>query len=109
MSDSPDTVRRQWQILRMIPRFPRRIAVSVIHVRLLEEGAQVSRRTIERDLQGLLLIFPLTVDERSKPFGLSWIKDAPAFDLPGLSPSEGLTLLMARDHLRAVLPWRSQV
>jgi predicted DNA-binding transcriptional regulator YafY len=49
-------------------------------------------------------IFPLVVDERSKPFGWSWDKDAPAFDLPGMSASEALTLLMARDHLRAVMP-----
>lgn len=104
MPDYPETIRRQWQLLRMVPRFPRKIAVALMHERLSAEGWTVSRRTIERDLQALSTIFPLVVDDRSKPFGWSWDKDAPAFDLPGLMPSEALTLLMARDHLRAVLP-----
>jgi predicted DNA-binding transcriptional regulator YafY len=75
-----------------------------LHRQLDAEGYVVGKRTVERDLQVLSGIFPLVVDERSKPFGWSWDKDAPTFDLPGMSASEALTLLMARDHLRTVLP-----
>ncbi len=104
MTSASETLPRQWQTLRMIPRFPRRISATALHRQLEAEGYVVGKRTIERDLQVLSGIFPLVVDERSKPFGWSWDKDAPAFDLPGMSASEALTLLMARDHLRAVLP-----
>lgn len=40
------------------------------------------------------------------PLAGLWEKDAPAFDLPGISLSESLTLLMAREHLQAVMPSR---
>ena len=50
------------------------------------------------------MIFPLVSDERSRPYGWSWQKDAPAFDLPGISNSEAITLLLAREHLRNLLP-----
>jgi predicted DNA-binding transcriptional regulator YafY len=59
---------------------------------------------VERDLQSLASIFPLVSDERSRPFGWSWQNDAPAFDLPGISNSEAITLLLSREHLRNLLP-----
>jgi predicted DNA-binding transcriptional regulator YafY len=73
-------------------------------VQVAAAGCKITRRTIERDLQSLSAVFPLVVDERSKPFGWSWDRDAPAFGAPELSTSEALTLLMAREHLAAVLP-----
>ncbi|MDD5295822.1 MAG: hypothetical protein PHU46_02815 [Rhodocyclaceae bacterium] len=104
MSFTPDTLLRQWQTLRLIPRHPARISAGDLRERLVAEGFEVGKRTVERDLLALSRLFPLVADERSKPFGWSWQKDAPAFDLPGVAPSEALTLLMAREHLRPLLP-----
>lgn len=104
VSFTPDTLLRQWQTLRLIPRHPARISATELRERLGVEGFPVGKRTVERDLQALSRIFPLLSDERAKPYGWSWQKDAPAFDLPGLSTSEALTLLMAREHLRPLLP-----
>jgi predicted DNA-binding transcriptional regulator YafY len=104
MSFTPETLLRQWQTLRMIPRYPRMTTASVLCESLNEDGFVVGKRTVERDLQSLAMIFPLVSDERSKPFGWSWQKDAPAFDLPGISNSEAITLLLAREHLRTLLP-----
>lgn len=104
MSFTPETLLRQWQTLRLISRYPRQITAGDLCDRLAKEGFNVGKRTIERDLQSLARIFPLTSDERSKPYGWSWQKDAPAFDLPGLSNSEAITLLLAREHLRSLLP-----
>jgi predicted DNA-binding transcriptional regulator YafY len=104
MSFTPETLLRQWQTLRFIPRHPRRITAGELCSRLEKEGFNVVKRTVERDLQSLTLIFPLVSDERSKPYGWSWQKDAPAFDLPGLSNSEAITLLLAQEHLRTLLP-----
>lgn len=102
MSFTPETLQRHWQTLRLVPRYPQKIAVADLCSKLNAEFA-VDKRTVQRDLQSLSLIFPLLVDDRSKPFGWSWDKDA-AFDLPGLSLSECLTLLMAREHLQSVMP-----
>jgi predicted DNA-binding transcriptional regulator YafY len=104
MSFTPETLLRHWQTLRLIPRYPRRVSSGEILKSLAGEGYVVGKRTIERDLLALSRIFPLVVDERSKPYGWSWIKDAPAFDLPGISTSESLTLLMARQFLCSVMP-----
>ncbi len=104
MSFTPETLQRQWQTLRLIPRHPRRISATDIHTQLSADGYKVAKRTVERDLQTLSGIFPLVSDERAKPYGWSWDKNAPAFDLPGLSNSEALTLLLAREHLAALLP-----
>jgi predicted DNA-binding transcriptional regulator YafY len=104
MSFTPDTLLRQWQTLRLIPRHPARVSAGELRNRLTDEGFSVGKRTVERDLLALSRVFPLVADERAKPFGWSWQKDAPSFDLPGVAPSEALTLLMAREHLRPVLP-----
>lgn len=104
MSFTPETLQRHWQTLRLIPRFPKKTTAADICSLLEADGFTVGKRTIERDLQSLSAIFPLVVDERSKPFGWSWSKDAPSFDLPGLNLSECLTLLMAREHLRSIMP-----
>lgn len=100
----PDTLLRQWQMLRMIPRFPQKITAGDLHKRLLAEQFNVTKRTVERDLLSLSEMFPLVSDERDRPYGWSWNKDAPVFNLPGLSHTEALTLAMAEQHLNALLP-----
>lgn len=104
MSFTPDTLLRQWQTLRMIPRSPAQITATELCANLNHDGFVIGKRTVERDLQSLSAIFPLLSDERSKPYGWSWRKDVATFDLPGLSNSEAITLLLAREHLRNLLP-----
>lgn len=100
----PDTLWRQWQMLRMIPRHPHKITAKELRERLSEDQFIVSKRTIERDLLSLSALFPLVSDERERPYGWSWEKDAPAFDLPGLSRNEALMLAMVEQHLESLLP-----
>lgn len=100
----PDTLLRQWQTLRMIPRYPLKITAKELHSRLQSEQFAVTKRTVERDLLALSELFPLVSDERDKPYGWSWAKDAPIFSLPGLSHNEALTLVMVEQHLNTLLP-----
>jgi len=104
MSLTPETLLRQWQMLRLIPRYPRKIAAADLCSQLADNGYKVGKRTIERDLQSFSQVFPLVSDERNKPYGWSWQQDAPAFDLPGLTTTQAVTLLLAREHLRTLLP-----
>lgn len=104
MSFTPETLLRHWQTLRSVPRYPRKITAGEICNRLSEEGFPVGKRTVERDLLALSRIFPLLVDDREKPYGWSWDKESPAFDLPCLTTGESLALLMARVYLRSVMP-----
>jgi predicted DNA-binding transcriptional regulator YafY len=100
----PDTLQRQWQMLRLIPRQPQKITAGDLHKKLTAEKFDVGKRTVERDLQSLSGLFPLVSDERDKPYGWSWKQDAPLFSLPGLSQTEALTLAMVEQHLKTLLP-----
>ncbi|MEO5812843.1 MAG: WYL domain-containing protein [Rhodanobacter sp.] len=71
---------------------------------LEHEGYVISKRSVERDLQALSALFPLEADERSRPFGWSWQRDAPTFNLPGMSALQAVVLLTAQAHLRNLLP-----
>jgi predicted DNA-binding transcriptional regulator YafY len=98
------TLLRQWQMLRLMPRYPRKITAREIQERLAGQDFEVTKRTIERDVQTLSEVFPLTCDDRNKPFGWSWQKDAPSFDLPGLTSTEALAIKLVEQYLRPLLP-----
>jgi hypothetical protein len=67
---------RHWVLLRLVPRAPRRAGVDALMRQLSDRGIEVSPRTIQRDLRNLSLTFPIECDERRKPFGWSWTKEA---------------------------------
>ena len=104
MSSNHQLLLRQWAMLRMIPRYPRKISAREMMEKLTSEGFTITKRTVERDLQGISATFPLVSDEREKPYGWSWAKDAPSFDLPGLSQSEALVFKLAQQYLVKLMP-----
>ncbi|MBO9717875.1 MAG: WYL domain-containing protein [Pseudoxanthomonas sp.] len=104
MENSGQTLARQWAMLQAIPRSPLKITTRELESRLLDDGFEVSRRTIERDLQTLSMRFPLQLDDRSRPFGWSWTKDASFEFMPKLTASQAVALLLARTHLKNLLP-----
>lgn len=104
MTNDNQTLIRQWTMLRNIPRYPSKITAGELTTKLVAEQFSVSKRTIERDLIELSRSFPLTLDDRNKPFGWSWLREAPSFDLPGLSGHEALMLAMAENYLKELLP-----
>ena len=104
MASKHDTLYRQWLMLRHIPRFPAKITAGKLKDKLASENLTISKRTVERDLLELSGIFPLVLDDRERPYGWSWQKDAPTFNLPGLSNNEALTLALVEQHLIPLLP-----
>lgn len=100
-----DNLYRHWLILRMLPRYPQKIDGATIEARLREEGfATTTRRTIQRDLEKLSEMFPIGSDERSKPFGWYWTREAPAFAMPGMDPATALTFHLAGHFLAPLFP-----
>jgi predicted DNA-binding transcriptional regulator YafY len=99
-----DTLLRQWEMLRIIPRFPRKIEVGALMTQLEAAGYRISRRTLQRDLNELSRLFPLQSDTRNTPYGWSWSADAPAFDLPGMDAPAALTLRMIEQFIPTLLP-----
>ncbi len=102
-------ITRHWLLLSAIPRAPRKIDTATLEARLQDHGVHVSRRSIQRDLHALSAIFPLTCDERSKPYGWSWMRDAAPFDLPAMDPRTAMTFRLVGSHLSKLMPrctWR---
>lgn len=99
-----DNLERLWLLLRSIPRAPRKVDGATLHGRLEDNGIRVNRRTIQRDLERLALYFPLVCDDRSKPYGWSWSRQAPGLELPGMEPWAALTVRLVAAHLRPLMP-----
>ena len=104
MTGHTQTLYRQWLVLQMIPRAPRKVTAREIVERLRAEGQDATKRTVERDLIALSAIFPLQADERAKPYGWSFDHASPGFSLPGMSPLQAIVLRLARSHLGRLLP-----
>jgi predicted DNA-binding transcriptional regulator YafY len=99
-----DTLLRQWEMLRAIPRFPRKVDAGTLMARLEAAGYPIALRTLQRDLKLLSSIFPLQSDTRSTPYGWSWSADAPAFDLPAMDGPTALSVRMIEQFIPTLLP-----
>ena len=94
---------RQWRMLRMIPRHQPGITVSALLEGLKREGFSVERRTLERDLNELGIVFDLVSTEEKRPQLWYWASHA-NFDIPGISLAEAITLGLLRHVLRSLMP-----
>ena len=100
-----DTMMRHWQLMQLLPRHPASVTSKLIHERVADAGYQVTRRTIERDLQGLIEAgFPVVSDTSQEPYLWSWDARTPTFTLPTPSVSDALLLAMVKDYVGPMLP-----
>ncbi len=99
-----DTLMRQWQMLRLIPRQPSKISTTELMQWLADEGFTTTPRTLQRDLVRLSSIYPLLCDDRDKPFGWSWDKHANVHEVPGIDSDTALAFYLAEKHLEPLLP-----
>lgn len=108
MASPIPAISRQWQILRCIPRYPKKITTKQIKSYLentLLAIDNLSLRTIQRDLESLSTMgFMLHCDDRDKPYGWSWHKDAPIFDIAGLNSAEAIVFALAEQYLTQIMP-----
>lgn len=98
-----DSLFRQWAMLRMIPRQPKKISVKQLLQKLQNQGYSTTERTIQRDLPKLSAIFCLVSDE-ANPAGWSFSADSGMHDLPALTPSAALTFKLAHQFLQPLIP-----
>ena len=91
-------------LLRMIPRYPRRIDTAAIESLLQRDGISIHRRSIQRDLEKLSQSFAITCDDQHKPYGWSWSADAPSMDIPTMTPPAALAYRMVADFMSDMFP-----
>lgn len=101
--DSLETLQLSHELLRRIPK-GRTITASELHQQLAEAGFERDMRTIQRQLETLSEYYELDRDESTKPYRYSWKPYAKGLSLPSLSPQESLLLILAEQHLSALLP-----
>jgi len=99
-----DTLLRQWEMLRAIPRAPRQIEVGKLRIHLEAAGYRITLRTLQRDLNALSRVFPLQSNTRSTPYGWSWAAAAPTFDLPAMDGPTALSVRMIEQFIPNLLP-----
>lgn len=104
MPTARDTVRRQWALLQEIPRAPGSIGTSALLVRLKEQGYTVNVRTIQRDLNTLSTVFPLSSSEEGRVNRWFWSEAAKVADVPGLDVPTALAFRLAQEYLQPLLP-----
>ena len=104
-SDNLDSVVMAIELLRRIPR-KRKVTASELHQQLTDIGIDRDLRTIQRQLDQLCTKFSIEKDDRSKPYGYSWLDDAQALAIPNLTTQESLLLQFAEEHLKNLLPAR---
>ncbi len=93
---------RQWQLLQLLPSHGPGATVTKLLAALKDEfQVQVERRTIERDLETLSLVFPLDCNAKSKPFG--WFLTR-KIQLPQMTLPEALLLHLAEPELASLVP-----
>jgi predicted DNA-binding transcriptional regulator YafY len=98
-----ETLRLAIELLRRIPS-KRSISASELHKQLIEAGFERDLRTIQRLLEILSNDLDIERDKRTKPYGYRWKDQAKALTMPNLTTQESLLLLLAREHLRNLLP-----
>lgn len=100
--------RAYMQILGLLSKH-RWISAGEVQARLKEAGWEYGKRAVEKMLKSLADEHPAVVrDDSVKPFLYSWSTDQDNPWNPELSDRESLTLLLAGEHLRQLLPTEVQ-
>lgn len=102
-SSSGNAMARQWAMLKLLPGKPPGLDANQIKTRLAEQGYDVDKNTVTRDLKALSTIFPLMRNDKGIPHGWHWMKDS-GLDVPALDVTDALSLTLLRNFLTPLLP-----
>lgn len=103
MATQHDTLIRYITMLQLIPRAPHFKATTTLCDLLADRGFKVDLRSIQRDLDKMSLHFPLLCNKNERPY--RWSFD-PSYksNLPALDTATALTLVLAEEYLKSLLP-----
>jgi predicted DNA-binding transcriptional regulator YafY len=96
--------RRAIELLRLVPRAPRSIHAGRLQELLAGMSLPTSSRQIQRMLAELSRHYPLVCLGEDKPYRWCWAEDAVPPVLPSLDLPTALLLVLADEHLGALLP-----
>ena len=97
------TLSRQWELLNLLPTRGEGKTAAQLKDMLDSQGFAVTKRTVERDLNDLSMVFPIVSDE-SKGVNLWRWMDNKEIQLPGISVADAMMLQLVEGTLNSVLP-----
>lgn len=100
---SRETLARQWELLKLVPAHRPGATANELTERLQGNGFATTKRTVERDLKELERVFPLQRNDKGRPYGWYWMRDAD-LGIPGVELAEALSLTLLEQFLRRMLP-----
>lgn len=98
-----EALKRHFDILKMLSK-DRALKTMDIHQRLESLGHEISKRTVERDLQSLSLTYPIVVDEKDNAFCWRYAQGVAINLFPGLSEAEAVSFIMLKQFAQQLLP-----
>ena len=98
-----DVLIRQIRMLELVPRAPRSSTAPEIKKALERLGYSIDLRTIQRDLNALSAVYPLT-GSANRPARWSWSEKATSLQIPSMAPEAALALHVAQSDLLRLLP-----
>lgn len=97
------TIARQWELLKALPARGEGKTVQELLQHLQDNGFDIQRRQVERDLEELSACFPLNHDDRNYGRRWRWIDNARC-NLFGMSQVEALSWQWVEQLLTRILP-----
>ncbi|MBY0572892.1 MAG: WYL domain-containing protein, partial [Undibacterium sp.] len=98
-----DALKRHFDILKMLSK-DRPLKTSDIHERLRSLGHDISKRTVERDLQHLSTQFPIYADDAEHALCWRYVNDVAIHLFPGLSEAEAVSFIVLQQFAQQLLP-----
>jgi predicted DNA-binding transcriptional regulator YafY len=101
------TAIRLLAMLKHLERQPRKSTAAELAGLLAEDGFDITKRTVERNLKALVESnqFQITCDNpNNRPIGWFWRRDAKPLNIPALDPQTALTFSLVEKHLKPLLP-----
>ncbi len=89
---------RMWELLKLLPQRQPGKTAAALHRELAAHGYPVSKKSVERDLTSLSMIFPILCNEDSKPYYWHWMPNASS-GLPGVALTEAIALALVEKTL----------
>ena len=98
-----DTSLRLLTMLQLIPGRAPGKTCSEIRLGLVGKGFEISQRSVERDLDRVSGVLPITNDEQ-RPARWIWASDAASVSLPSHDAHSALTWQLIEAHIKPLLP-----
>ena len=101
--DKKSVLLRQWELLRLLPYTGDGKSALVLTKELVDNGYDISKRQIERDLNELSEVFSLDINNENVPQRWKWLKGS-SVDLPGMTITDALSMHLVEETLKKLLP-----